>query len=129
MSTVSPPFSAVEQVPPRLAIDLDRLEGFARDHAEGLEAPVAAWKFRGGQSNPTYALLGADGGRFVLRRKPPGRLIPGAHAVDREFRKLLARCISHDLSNNLRNGPSLSRSSAKLFFEILFQDMLRILLG
>ena len=90
MSTVSPPFSAVEQVPSRLAIDLDRLEGFARDHAEGLEAPVAAWKFRGGQSNPTYALLGADGGRFVLRRKPPGRLIPGAHAVDREFRILKA---------------------------------------
>lgn len=46
-------------------------------------------KFAGGQSNPTF-LLEADGGRFVLRRKPPGKLLKGAHAVDREFRVMAA---------------------------------------
>jgi aminoglycoside phosphotransferase (APT) family kinase protein len=46
-------------------------------------------QFRGGQSNPTY-LLSTAGGRYVLRRKPPGTLLPSAHAVDREFRILNA---------------------------------------
>lgn len=46
-------------------------------------------KFAGGQSNPTF-LLEAQGGRFVLRRKPPGKLLKGAHAVEREFRVMQA---------------------------------------
>ncbi len=46
-------------------------------------------QFSGGQSNPTY-LLSTAGGRYVLRRKPPGTLLPSAHAVDREFRILNA---------------------------------------
>lgn len=46
-------------------------------------------QFSGGQSNPTY-LLAAGDGRYVLRRKPPGVLLPSAHAVDREFRVLRA---------------------------------------
>jgi len=46
-------------------------------------------QFSGGQSNPTY-LLSTAGGRYVLRRKPPGALLPSAHAVDREFRILNA---------------------------------------
>lgn len=46
-------------------------------------------KFTGGQSDPTYLVEG-DLGRYVLRRKPPGRLLKGAHAVDREYRVLLA---------------------------------------
>jgi aminoglycoside phosphotransferase (APT) family kinase protein len=46
-------------------------------------------QFSGGQSNPTY-LLSTPGGRYVLRRKPPGTLLPSAHAVDREFRILNA---------------------------------------
>src|SRR6266851_4253794 len=46
-------------------------------------------QFQGGQSNPTY-LLSAGGREYVLRRKPPGRLLPSAHAVDREYRVLTA---------------------------------------
>jgi aminoglycoside phosphotransferase (APT) family kinase protein len=46
-------------------------------------------QFNGGQSNPTYR-LDTPGAAFVLRRKPPGELLPGAHAVDREFRVLAA---------------------------------------
>ena len=46
-------------------------------------------QFKGGQSNPTFRLTG-DHGRYVLRRKPPGQLLPSAHAVDREFRVIRA---------------------------------------
>lgn len=55
----------------------------------GFRGPLTATKFKGGQSNPTY-LLEAASGKYVLRRKPPGRLLPSAHAVDREFRVLQA---------------------------------------
>src|SRR5688500_2953975 len=47
-------------------------------------------QFKGGQSNPTYRLAAADGRRFVLRRKPPGKLLPSAHAVEREYRVIKA---------------------------------------
>src|SRR5438067_5897008 len=47
-------------------------------------------QFKGGQSNPTYLLSAHDGRRFVLRRKPPGKLLPSAHAVDREYRVISA---------------------------------------
>ena len=47
-------------------------------------------QFKGGQSNPTYRLTACDGRRFVLRRKPPGKLLPSAHAVDREYRVIRA---------------------------------------
>ncbi len=43
-------------------------------------------QFKGGQSNPTYKI----NGKYVLRRKPPGKLLPSAHAVDREFRVISA---------------------------------------
>ena len=47
--------------------------------------PAAIAQFKGGQSNPTY-LITAASGRYVLRRKPPGKLLPSAHAIDREYR-------------------------------------------
>ena len=46
-------------------------------------------QFMGGQSNPTYHLA-TPGGDYVLRRKPPGKLLPSAHAVDREYRVITA---------------------------------------
>ncbi|MDA0239922.1 MAG: phosphotransferase [Proteobacteria bacterium] len=46
-------------------------------------------QFAGGQSNPTYYIESPDGG-FVVRRKPPGELLPSAHAVDREYRVMKA---------------------------------------
>ena len=55
----------------------------------GFQGPVVATKFKGGQSNPTY-LIEAASGKYVLRRKPSGKLLPSAHAVDREFRVLQA---------------------------------------
>jgi len=55
----------------------------------GFHGPLTATKFKGGQSNPTY-LIEAASGRCVLRRKPQGKLLASAHAVDREFRVLQA---------------------------------------
>jgi len=66
-------------------LPLDRLEIWLRSHVEGFHGPLAAERFAGGQSNPTYR-LDAGSGSYVLRRKPPGPLLPSAHAVDREFR-------------------------------------------
>jgi len=70
-------------------LPLDRLDSWLRDHVEGFRGPVAAERFTGGQSNPTYRLEAACG-LYVLRRKPPGPLLPSAHAVDREFRVMQA---------------------------------------
>ena len=67
----------------------DRLDRWLRDHVEGFRGPFAAERFTGGQSNPTYKLEAASG-LYVLRRKPPGPLLPSAHAVDREFRVMRA---------------------------------------
>jgi aminoglycoside phosphotransferase (APT) family kinase protein len=58
-------------------------------HVPGFDGPLTVEQFAGGQSNPTYRLrtLGRD---YVLRRKPPGNLLKGAHAVDREYRVISA---------------------------------------
>lgn len=69
--------------------DVDALERYLRSHIPGLAGPIAVEQFRGGQSNPTYKLV-AGGRSYVLRRKPPGKLLPSAHAVDREYRVITA---------------------------------------
>jgi aminoglycoside phosphotransferase (APT) family kinase protein len=65
------------------------LASYLENHMTGFRGPLAATKFKGGQSNPTY-LIQAASGAYVLRRKPPGKLLASAHAVDREFRVLRA---------------------------------------
>ncbi len=70
-------------------LPLGRLEAWLRRHVEGFRGPIAAERFAGGQSNPTYK-LDARSGLYVLRKKPPGPLLPSAHAVDREFRVMRA---------------------------------------
>jgi len=66
------------------------LERFMAAKVDGFTAPLKVEQFRGGQSNPTYRLTDAAGRSYVLRRKPPGKLLPSAHAVDREFRVISA---------------------------------------
>ncbi|MGE0238543.1 MAG: phosphotransferase family protein [Parvibaculaceae bacterium] len=63
----------------------DRLVPYLAAHIAGFHAPAAIEQFKGGQSNPTY-LINAASGRYVLRRKPQGSLLPSAHAIDREYR-------------------------------------------
>ena len=72
-----------------LDLPADTLSAYLEAHVPGFRGPLTATKFKGGQSNPTY-LVEAASGRYVLRRKPPGQLLPSAHAVDREFRVLEA---------------------------------------
>ncbi len=68
---------------------LEPLAAYLRQHLPGFGGELSAQQFSGGQSNPTY-LLEAGGRRWVLRRKPPGVLLPSAHAVDREYRVMAA---------------------------------------
>jgi len=64
-------------------------DAWAAAHVAGFGGPSRAKKFDTGQSNPTY-LIETPARRYVLRRKPPGKLLKSAHAVDREFRVLSA---------------------------------------
>ncbi|HET7817474.1 MAG TPA: phosphotransferase family protein [Sphingomicrobium sp.] len=81
--------TGTREVSERLRFDEAALERWLREHVAGFRGPLTVSLFRGGQSNPTY-LLTTGGGDFVLRRKPPGRTLPGAHAVEREYRVLAA---------------------------------------
>ena len=69
--------------------DVAALERYMSEHVEGFRGPLVVEQFKGGQSNPTYRLR-AGGRSYVLRRKPPGKLLPSAHAVDREYRVITA---------------------------------------
>jgi aminoglycoside phosphotransferase (APT) family kinase protein len=82
-------FVGTKPVDERMRFDVDRLEVYMREHIEGFSGPLEVEQFSGGQSNPTFMLKAGDR-RFVLRRKPPGKLLPSAHAVDREFRVISA---------------------------------------
>jgi len=66
-------------------LELAAVEAYLRLHLPGFEGPVDAQKFPVGQSNPTFRLT-TPAKDYVLRRKPPGKLLRSAHAVDREFR-------------------------------------------
>jgi aminoglycoside phosphotransferase (APT) family kinase protein len=69
--------------------DSERLEKWMEREVEAFSGPLRIEQFKGGQSNPTYKLITPDR-TYVLRRKPPGKLLPGAHAVDREYRVISA---------------------------------------
>lgn len=69
--------------------DVGALERYLRGRLEGAEPPFMVRQFRGGQSNPTY-YVETSSDAFVLRRKPPGHLLPSAHAVEREYQVMTA---------------------------------------
>lgn len=73
----------------RHRFDEQALVSFLRRSADGFSGDVAVSQFAGGQSNPTF-LIESGGRQYVLRKKPPGKLLPSAHAVDREFRVMKA---------------------------------------
>jgi aminoglycoside phosphotransferase (APT) family kinase protein len=76
-------------VRPEHRFDEGRLAEWMAANVAGYAGPLSVRQFRGGQSNPTYKLL-TPGAAYVLRRKPPGVLLRGAHAVEREARVLKA---------------------------------------
>ena len=61
------------------------LAAYLDSHIPGFHGPFTIEQFKGGQSNPTYLITSASG-RYVLRRKPAGKLLPSAHAIEREYR-------------------------------------------
>lgn len=65
------------------------LDRWMRANVDGYAGPLTVEQFKGGQSNPTYKLI-TPARSYVLRRKPPGQLVRGAHAVEREARVLSA---------------------------------------
>ena len=85
MNTRQEQFSGTRDVSEAHRFAVPRLEAYLRKHLPGFEGPLSVRQFKGGQSNPTY-LLDSPAGRYVMRRKPPGKLLPSAHAVDREHR-------------------------------------------
>ena len=70
-------------------LDLDRLGEYLATHLPQFPGPLSARQFKDGQSNPTYLLKSGER-NFVLRKKPPGKLLRGAHLVEREFRVISA---------------------------------------
>jgi aminoglycoside phosphotransferase (APT) family kinase protein len=87
-----PPGASSQAGPIRPGHELDRaaLERALAASLPGFAGPIDVRQFDGGQSNPTYLLCDAAGRRYVLRKKPPGALLPSAHLIEREHRVMTA---------------------------------------
>ena len=92
MSTLAPITLTTDTIAvlPQHRFDEMRLTEYLRAHVEGFTAPLTVTQTQGGMSNPTFILTDGTGKRYVMRKKPPGKLLPSAHAVDREFRVISA---------------------------------------
>jgi len=82
-------FNGTMAVQERHLFDTAALQRYMQQHVAGFSGELVVEQFKGGQSNPTYKLI-AGGRQYVLRRKPPGKLLASAHAVDREYRVITA---------------------------------------
>jgi len=82
-------FSGTTEVRTEHRFDETRLARWMEENVEGYTGPLTVRQFKGGQSNPTYQLI-TPTASYVLRRKPPGLLLKGAHAVEREVQVLTA---------------------------------------
>ena len=113
--------------------DTRRLEAFMAREVEGFAGPLRVEQFKGGQSNPTYKLITPERA-YVLRRKPPGKLLPGAHAVDREYRviealgrqgfpvaKALALCLDEDVIGTA--FYVMEMVEGRIFWDITFPEV------
>ncbi len=69
--------------------DENALDRYLKNNLAGYTGASRVQQFEGGQSNPTF-LLTAGGKQFVMRKKPPGKLLPSAHQVEREYRVMKA---------------------------------------
>ncbi|MCH9670454.1 MAG: phosphotransferase family protein [Gammaproteobacteria bacterium] len=82
-------YVGTKDVDERFRFDEARLTDYLNEHVDGFCGPMTVSQFKGGQSNPTYKIE-TPNAAYVLRRKPPGELLPSAHAVDREYRVISA---------------------------------------
>ena len=90
MSDAHQHFIGTQPVVAKHAFDVQKLTDYLMAKMSGFVGPLTVEQFKGGQSNPTFKLICGDGRQLVLRRKPPGTLLPSAHAVDREFKVISA---------------------------------------
>ena len=84
---MSEQFSGTKEVSEKLAFNLEDLNIYLEKKDINIGNILIYEQFKGGQSNPTY-LLTSENNKYVLRRKPPGKLLKSAHAVDREYKVL-----------------------------------------
>ncbi|MGB3724083.1 MAG: phosphotransferase [Pacificimonas sp.] len=89
MSDKQEQFSGTQDVRAAHRFDQARLADWMAANVEGFQGPLTVSQFKGGQSNPTYKLE-TPGKAYVMRRKPPGKLLKSAHAVDREYKVITA---------------------------------------
>jgi aminoglycoside phosphotransferase (APT) family kinase protein len=89
MSVTAKENAGTSAVRPGYGFDEQRLAEWMAGNVEDFAGPLTVRQFKGGQSNPTYLLI-TPAQCYVLRRKPPGPTLKGAHAVDREARVLTA---------------------------------------
>ncbi|RPH65777.1 MAG: phosphotransferase family protein, partial [Burkholderiales bacterium] len=84
-------YSGTIDVPERHRVDVDVLCAWLRERVPDFAGPLTIELFRGGQSNPTYKLT-TPGAAYVMRAKPApvAKLLPSAHAIEREYRVLAA---------------------------------------
>lgn len=82
-------FTGTKPVEDRHKLDEGALDAWMRAHVKDYAGPLTVNQFKGGQSNPTYQVV-TPAAKYVLRKKPGGKLLPSAHAVDREFRVISA---------------------------------------
>lgn len=115
------------------SFDENRLATYLENQLDGFKGPLSAEKFSGGQSNPTF-LLSAESGQYVLRRKPPGKLLKSAHAVDREYAVLCALentpvpvakpyCLCEDLSVIGSMFYVMSHEQGRIFWNMALPDL------
>jgi aminoglycoside phosphotransferase (APT) family kinase protein len=81
--------SGTKEVADSHRFDESRLDAWMKANVAGYQGPLEVRQFKGGQSNPTYQLI-TPNKKYVMRRKPPGKLLPSAHAVDREYKVITA---------------------------------------
>jgi len=89
MTDLASQFAGTQDVLEKHRFNVGNLQDYMSRHVDGFSGDITLSQFKGGQSNPTYR-IDANGQVFVLRRKPPGDLLPSAHAVDREYRVISA---------------------------------------
>jgi len=82
-------FSGTAEVRAQHRFEVKALAAYLAEHVDDFQGPLSVSQFKGGQSNPTYKLV-TPRAAYVLRRKPPGKLLPSAHAVEREYRATAA---------------------------------------
>ena len=111
------------------------LEAWLNENVAVFDGPLTVRQFRGGQSNPTFWLT--DGKRaYVLRKQPPGKLLPSAHAVDREFRVMRALrdtgvpvaemyALCTDLAVIGTQFYVMEHVEGRIFFDVRLQDVSR----